>query len=327
MEADICVKDLQFQDVVKSLTEAANFCVYFTGRSTIKSTPHLYISSLATWGSESKLWRGWKKSFPGILSVKRTGNKGSTLLMMLNGHTSYVSSVAFSSDGTRIVSGSWDKSVRIWDASTGALLTMLNGHTSYVSSVAFSSDGTRIVSGSWDKSVCIWDASTGALLMMLNVHTDDVSSVAFSSDGTRIVSGSWDKSVRIWDASTGALLTMLNGHTDDVTSVTFSSDNTHIVFCPGDGSVLVSNMSIECPPVWDYTVHGQHWVSLASPEHWVIWLPYHKRLAHWVPTTSSDIIDPHALLVISCEMSSVINFTNSKMGPNWATCYSSSPPP
>ena len=285
MEADICVKDLQFQDVVESLREVANFCVYFTGHSTIKSTPHLYISSLATWGSESKLWRGWKKSFPGILSVKRIGNKGSTLLMMLNGHTSYVSSVAFSSDGTRIVSGSGDKSVRIWDASTGALLTMLNGHTDEVSSVAFSSDGTRIVSGSGDKSVCIWDASTGALL------------------------------------------TTLNGHTYDVTSVTFSSDNTHIVSCPGDGSVLVSNMSIECPPVWDYTVHGQHWVSLASPEHWVIWFPYHKRLAHWVPTTSSDIIDPHALLVISCEMSSVINFTNSKMGPNWATCYSSSPPP
>ena len=118
----------------------------------------------------------------------------------------------------------------------------------------------------------------------------------------------------------------LNGHTSYVTSVAFSSDGTHIVSCPGDGSVLVLNMSIECPPVWDYTVHGQHWVSSASLEHWVIWLPYHKCLARWVPN-SSDIIDPHALLVISREMSTVINFTNSKMGPNWATCYSSSPPP
>ena len=99
-------------EISGSLTEAANFSVYFTGNSTIQSTPHLYISSLATWGSESKLSRGWKKYFPGILSVKRTGNlSGSALLMMLNGHTDYVESVAFSSDGTRIVSGSRDKLV------------------------------------------------------------------------------------------------------------------------------------------------------------------------------------------------------------------------
>jgi WD40 repeat protein len=69
-------------------------------------------------------------------------------LKKLNGHTDYVRSVAFSSDGTRIVSGSDDKSVRVWDASTGAELKKLNGHTDYVWSVAFSSDGTRIVSGS-----------------------------------------------------------------------------------------------------------------------------------------------------------------------------------
>src|ERR1700734_515255 len=148
MEADMCGNHLEFQHAVeisRSLTEAANFCVYFTGRSTIQSTPHLYVSSLATWGSESKLWRGWKKWFPGILSVKRTGKSGSALLMTVNGHTDAINSFAFSSDGTRIVSGSRDKSVLIWDASTGELLMMLNRHTSYVKSVAFSNDGTRIV--------------------------------------------------------------------------------------------------------------------------------------------------------------------------------------
>jgi WD40 repeat protein len=77
-------------------------------------------------------------------------------LLMLDGHTSTVWSVAFSSDGTRIVSASSDRSVRIWDASTGAELKRLNGHTDFVCSVAFSSDGTRIVSGSKDKSVRVW---------------------------------------------------------------------------------------------------------------------------------------------------------------------------
>jgi WD40 repeat protein len=78
-------------------------------------------------------------------------------LKTLNGHIAYVTSVAFSSDGTRIVSGSYDWSVRVWNASTGKELMTLSGHTHYVTSVAFSSDGTHIVSGSDDQSVRVWD--------------------------------------------------------------------------------------------------------------------------------------------------------------------------
>jgi WD40 repeat protein len=102
---------------------------------------------------------------------------------------SYCSAVAFSSDGTRIVSGSGDNSVQVWDASTGAELNVLTGHTDWVT---FSSDGTRIVSGSRDNSVRVRDASTGAELKVLMGHTDTANSVAFSYDGTRIVSGSSD---------------------------------------------------------------------------------------------------------------------------------------
>ena len=78
-------------------------------------------------------------------------------MLTLKGHTSGVRSVAFSPDGTRIVSGSTDKTVKVWDANTGQEMLTLKGHTSGVRSVAFSSDGTRIVSGSYDV-VMIWDA-------------------------------------------------------------------------------------------------------------------------------------------------------------------------
>ena len=76
----------------------------------------------------------------------------------LKGHTNRVGSVAFSPDGQRIVSGSFDQTVKIWDANTDKELQTLKGHTNSVTSVAFSPDGQRIVSGSEDKTVKIWDA-------------------------------------------------------------------------------------------------------------------------------------------------------------------------
>ncbi|KDR66490.1 hypothetical protein GALMADRAFT_1155520 [Galerina marginata CBS 339.88] len=120
------------------------------------------------------------------------------MLKVLEGHTDIVSSVAFSSDDKCIVSGSYDKSVRVWDASTGEMLKMMEGHTDRVVSVAFSSDNKCIISGSEDKSVRLWDVLTGEVLEVLDGHTGYVSSVAFSSNDQCIVSGSSDKSVRAW---------------------------------------------------------------------------------------------------------------------------------
>ena len=70
--------------------------------------------------------------------------------------------MAFSPDGKRIVSGSWDKTVKVWDAARGQEILTLKGHTDLVTSVAFSPDGKRIASGSEDKTVKVWDASAGA---------------------------------------------------------------------------------------------------------------------------------------------------------------------
>jgi WD40 repeat protein len=75
-------------------------------------------------------------------------------LKVLEGHTDWVTSIAFSPDGRRIVSGSEDKSVRVWDSSTGETLEVLEGHTHAVTSVAFSPDDRRIVSGS--DNVRVW---------------------------------------------------------------------------------------------------------------------------------------------------------------------------
>ena len=120
-------------------------------------------------------------------------------LNVLNGHTGSVNSVAFSNDGTQIVSGSWDDSVWVWDVLTAKELNALNGHTGSIYLVAFSNDGMQIVSGSRDKSVMVWDVATGKELNVLNSHTSLMCSVKFSTDGAQIVSGSYDHSVQVWD--------------------------------------------------------------------------------------------------------------------------------
>lgn len=142
-----------------------------------------------------------------------------------------VNDVAFSPDGSRIISGSWDKPLRMWDANTGQPIdTPQVSHTTS-SSEAISPDGSRIVSAYDDHTLRIKDVNTGQSIgTPLEGHTSIVSSVAFSPDGNRIISGSWDKTLRLWDAQTGRTIgTPLQGHTDIVSSVAFNPDGSRIV--------------------------------------------------------------------------------------------------
>eukprot|EP00004_Rigifila_ramosa_P012124 TRINITY_DN2607_c0_g5_i1.p1 TRINITY_DN2607_c0_g5~~TRINITY_DN2607_c0_g5_i1.p1 ORF type:complete len:181 (-),score=36.55 TRINITY_DN2607_c0_g5_i1:177-719(-) len=136
---------------------------------------------------------------------------------VLEDHTGAVACVSFSPDGKKIASGSSDKSVRLWDSTTGICEHVLEGHKSVADSVFFSPDGKKIASGSDDKSVRLWDVSTGACEQILQGHMDSVLSVAFSSDGKQFASESRDKTVRVWNLDTGECETVFPEATREAT--------------------------------------------------------------------------------------------------------------
>jgi hypothetical protein len=159
--------------------------------------------------------------------------------------------VAISADGKRIVSGSADRTVKVWDSTTGQDLLTLRGHGDTVKCVAISADGKRIVSGSYDRTVKVWDAATGQELLTLQGITHWVNCVAISPDGKRIVTGDGDRIVKVWDSSTGQMLLTLKGHSGSVTSVAISPD----------GKRILSGSADRTLKVWD-AVTGQEILTL-----------------------------------------------------------------
>ncbi len=97
----------------------------------------------------------------GSLGVFLWDAETGALLRTLIGHTGAINSVAFSPDGTRVLTGSWDETAKLWDAETGQDIRTFRGHTGGVASVAFSPDGTRVLTGSSDKTAKLWGAETG----------------------------------------------------------------------------------------------------------------------------------------------------------------------
>jgi WD40 repeat protein len=136
--------------------------------------------------------------------------------------------VAFSPDGTKIISGSSDHTIRLWDAVTGVLLRVFSGHTGRIYSVAASPSGSMIVSGSDDNTIRIWDMATGALLRIFKDDFGKVLSImcpaenAWVAVGTKyndIVLSRWDS-----DMSDGVFLRTLHGHTIDVWCLSISAN-------------------------------------------------------------------------------------------------------
>jgi WD40 repeat protein/serine/threonine protein kinase len=164
---------------------------------------------------------------------------------VVSDHGGLLLALAFSPDGSQVVTGSRDSKVQFWDVKAGKLRQTVQLPGSGVDALAFSPDGTRLAAAlgnankgqASERSVCLLDGRSGDVLRTLTGHTDGVLAVRFAPDGRRLVSAGFDGTVRVWDAATGAMLAILTGHDDTVAAVAFSKDGRLLASASHDHTV------------------------------------------------------------------------------------------
>jgi WD40 repeat protein len=167
-----------------------------------------------------------------------------------------VAALAFLGDGNRLVSGSWNRSLSIWDLASRSPEAHLEGHEAGVESVDVHPDGKCIVSGSQDKTLRIWKKRYGTWRSIATCygHEGKVFSTCFSPDGSRIISGSLDGSLRVWDPETGDLLATLwpaRKAAGGIRCVTFTPDGERVISCAGDEIRIWESDSRTLQRIWE----------------------------------------------------------------------------
>ena len=211
--------------------DATQFAPQMVGRL----LPHRHLPGVAKFVEEvtATAPRPWIRPLQPCLDAP-----GGALVRTLAGHRSSVKGVAVTPDGKRVVSVSLDRTLKVWDLTTGQELLTLEGDSS-VNGVAVTPDGKRAVSASADHALQVWDLDTGQVLRTLKGHSNSVNGVAVTPDGKQAVSASADHSLQVWDLDTGRALRTLEGHSNSVDGVAVTPDGKQAVSASRDKTLRV----------------------------------------------------------------------------------------
>ncbi|HYA15140.1 MAG TPA: ankyrin repeat domain-containing protein, partial [Syntrophales bacterium] len=208
------------------------------------------------------------------------------------GHSSEVTSVAFSPDGRYALSGSWDNTLKLWNVASGEEIRTFTGHSQFVYSAAFSPDGRYALSGSGDDTLKLWEVATGEEIRTFKGHTGPVDSVAFSPDSRYAISagGVFDHTIKLWDITTGKEIRTFKGHSDMVHSATFSPDGHYVLSGSFDRTLKLWDVA-SGREIRTFIGHHERITSaVLSPDgHNIISAGYDKVLRLWDVNTGKEI--------------------------------------
>ncbi|KAH9001753.1 WD40 repeat-like protein [Lactarius akahatsu] len=178
---------------------------------------------------EAALTRPWKDVYCERLKIERNWRRGRCSVRTLKGHTNGIMCLQYSETLPHIpfpvlITGSYDRTARVWNLETGMEIRCLRGHTRVLRALQF--DEVKLITGSMDHTLRVWNWRTGECIRTLESHTEGV--VCLNFDSTVLASGSVDTTVKVWNFRTGECFT-LRGHRDWVNAVLLwdvSSDTT-----------------------------------------------------------------------------------------------------
>lgn len=251
--------------------------VYKDWLYSLSLSPDEKLLACANLGNENHIIRLWQ------LESLQPGNSDQTPNKILQGHTDNIWAIAFSPDSKIIVSGSSDRTVKLWDSQTGLCLKTLLGHTRPVLSVAFSHDGKIVASCGGHSIIKLWDITTGeciqtiqevaayilsfspnsyilasgstsGLIKLWDIQANQciatlgkygkpIISLAFSPDGKTLAAGSFDGTVTLWDINTHTSIQTIEIHTGSVWSLAFSADGKNLACGSNAETIHLCNLN------------------------------------------------------------------------------------
>ena len=147
------------------------------------------------------------------------------LFKILRAHILPLTNCAFNKSGDRFITGSYDRTCKVWNTMTGEEMLTLEGHKNVVYAIAFNNPfGDKIVTGSFDKTAKLWNAETGELLHTLRGHATEIVCLSFDPHGAIVATGSMDSTAKLWDVERGVELCTLIGHTAEIVSLNFNTE-------------------------------------------------------------------------------------------------------
>ncbi|KEP48313.1 putative vegetative incompatibility protein HET-E-1 [Rhizoctonia solani 123E] len=320
------------KNTIELAQDARRFTTMFATSPISRSTPHLYVSMLASWPNCQPVARHYSRQANDLVQINGLeGTQRQLGLLSLIPVGVEVYCVAYSPNGRLFVAGTIDGRVLIWDPVTIRItVDPINAHFDAVHSVAISPDGTRICSSSQDETVCIWDALSGQPVAgPLAGHTSWVMSVDYSPDGLWLASGSDDGTLRIWSTQNWEMQgDPLEGPNGTVNSVAFSPDGSIIaagsmstihLWDPFSGKIIGEQLKGHTNYIWSlaFLPDGKHLISGSKDRTICIWDVHSGQLAfgpfrEHIHGISQVAVSPDGHFLVSAAEDDTIRIWNTK---------------